>query len=222
LSEHEALQPVSASRMADLEAAVAAYQDAVTVEAAGILTKRGITAAEAATYRVGVVADPFPGHEKFRGFLSIPYLDKHGKPLSLRFRCLAEHEHRSFGHGKYMSLKEEPARTFNIAAIHQATDELHIAEGEFDAMVLTKLGLPAIAIPGAQGWKPHHRRMVAGFSKVHVWGDPDEAGAEFVGKVTRSVRNAVGVRLLRSDGDVTELFIKGGRDAIMARVRGEV
>ena len=222
MSEHDALRPVSASRQAELEAAVAAYQDAVTVEAVAVLKKRGITAAEAATYRVGVVADPLPGHEKFRGFLSIPYLDVHGKPLSLRFRCLQEHEHRSFGHGKYMSLKDEPARTFNVAAIHAAGDELHIAEGEFDAMILTKVGLPAIAIPGAQGWKPHHRRMVAGFSKVHVWGDPDEAGAEFIGKVTRSVRNAVGVRLLRQDGDVTDLYLAGGRDALLARMRGEV
>ncbi|WP_263729927.1 toprim domain-containing protein [Cellulomonas sp. SG140] len=139
----------------------------------------------------------------------------------MRFRCLQEHVHRDFGHGKYMSLKDEPARVFNIGAIHRADDELHIAEGEFDSMILNKVGMPAIAIPGAQGWSSHHRRMVAGFSKVYVWGDPDEAGSEFIGKVTRAVRNAVGVRLLKADGDVTELYLKGGVAALRARKRGE-
>jgi hypothetical protein len=222
LSEREPLQPVSDSRVAELEAATAAYEEAVTREVADRLKARGIGLAEAVTFRVGVVADPFPGHERFRNFLSIPYLGANGMPLSLRFRCMEEHEHRSFGHGKYMSLKEEPARVFNVGAIHRAKDELHIAEGEFDAMILNKVGFPAIAIPGAQGWAPHHRRMVAGFSRVYVWGDPDEAGAEFVGKVTRAVRNAVGVRMTKADGDVSELYAKGSAQALHDRKNGVV
>jgi len=206
--------------MAELEAATAAYQAAVTVEAVALLAARGIEKTEALTFRLGVVAEPFPGHEKFRGFLAIPYLDQSGRPLSMRFRCIQEHNHRDFGHGKYMSLKEEPARVFNVGAIHRATRELHIAEGEFDAMILNKAGMPAIAIPGAQGWAPHHRRMVAGFNTVYVWGDPDEAGSEFIGKVTRAVRNAVGVRLTKDDGDVSELYAKGSAQALYERKQG--
>lgn len=171
-------------------------------------------------YRVGVVADPLPGHAKFRGMLAIPYLDKLGNPLSMRFRCMEEHDHRAHFHGKYMSMSEEPSRTFNVAAIHDAKDELHIAEGEFDAMILTKVGLHAIAIPGSDGWQSHHRRMVAGFSIVHVWGDPDEAGAKFNGIITRSVRNARSVRLLPSDGDASELYKEGGAQALMDRKNG--
>src|SRR5690606_23570625 len=127
----------------------------------------------------GVVADPVPGHSRFEGWISIPYLRHDGQPLSIRFRCIEDHDHREHGHGKYMSMPGEPARVFNTGAILRATDAIHVTEGEFDAMILESLGLPAIAIPGASGWKPHHPRMLHGFRRVWVWGDPDDPGADF-------------------------------------------
>lgn len=219
MSEQESLQPVSASQMKALEEAVSAYTAQLTPGVAQYLHGRGIDRETALTFRVGVAASPLPEHTRYAGFLAIPYLDKQGNPLSLRFRCLQEHNHREHGHGKYMSMADEPARTFNVKAVHDAGDEIHIAEGEFDAMVLTKVGLPAIAIPGAMGWRPHHRRMVAGFSKVSVWGDPDQAGADFVNKVTRAVRQARQIRL--RDGDVTDTYLQGGSKALHALVERE-
>lgn len=53
-------------------------------------------------------------------------------------------------------------------------------------MVLTLVGLPAVAIPGASGWQPHHRRMLAGFPRVRVQGDPDDAGADFTTRICRA------------------------------------
>lgn len=202
-----------------MEEATAGYAAALTGAAARLLLARGLDRKTVDTFRVGVVAEPMPGHERYRGWLSIPYLDKDGKALSMRFRCMADHVHRDFGHGKYMSMFEEPSRVFNVRAIHEAGDTLHICEGEFDAMVLTMVGLPAIAIPGASAWSNHHRRMIAGFSKVYVWGDPDEAGAEFVQRVCRACRAARGVRL--RDGDVTETFQAGGASALHALIAKE-
>jgi DNA primase len=115
-----------------------------------------------------------------------------------------------------MSMTDDPSRVFNVRAIHQAGDEIHVTEGEFDAIILSKIGLPAVAIPGAKAWKGHHRRMLAGFSRVYVWGDPDDAGAEFVQKVTRSLRSAKGVRL--RGGDVTDTYLAGGADALLALI----
>ncbi|AWY07606.1 DNA primase [Streptomyces phage Yosif] len=218
--EHEPLQPLSSSQREALEEAVTAYQGAVTAEAAKYLVGRGIGREEAATFRLGVVSDPFPGHERFRGFLAIPYLDRNGKPLSLRFRCLQEHNHRDFFHGKYMSITDEPPRTYNIRAVHEALDTIHIAEGELDAMILNKVGLPAIAIPGAQGWLGRHRRMLAGFNRAYVWGDPDDAGSDFINKVSRSLRSAKGVRL--RNGDVTDTYLAGGAEALYALINEEV
>ncbi|MET9861939.1 topoisomerase [Streptomyces smyrnaeus] len=192
------------------------YQAAVTADVARYLVARGIGREEAATARLGVVADPHPGHDRFRGFLAIPYLDRDGKPLSIRFRCLQDHDHRAYFHGKYMSLADEPPRAYNIRAVHEAGDELHIAEGELDAIILNKVGLPAIAIPGVHMWFGRHRRMLAGFSRTYVWADPDDAGADFTNKVRRSLRSAKGVRL--RVGDVTDTYMAGGAEALHALI----
>lgn len=195
---------------------MAGYEEAVTNEAAAYLLARGVEEATSATFRLGVVADPVPGHEKYRGWLAIPYLDKNGQPLTIRFRCMEEHNHREHYHGKYMSITDDPSRVFSIGSIFRATDEIHVTEGEFDAVVLNQLGLPAVAIPGASGFQGHHRRMLSGFSRVWVWGDPDEAGAEFTNRVCRMVRNAKGVRL--RGGDVTDTYLKHGAGAITSLV----
>lgn len=196
-----------------LEEATQKYEGAVTGRGEAFLRARGIDLTAEVTFRLGVVADPLPGHEKFHGWLAIPYLDKHSKTLSMRFRCIQQHKCRDAGHGKYMSMFEEPTRVFNVRAIHQADDVIDVCEGELDAVILGMLGLHAIAIPGARAWMPYHSRMLAGFNKVRVWGDPDEAGAEFVQKVTRSLRSAEGVRLRA--GDVTDTFVKGGSAAVL-------
>ncbi|WP_367135742.1 toprim domain-containing protein [Saccharothrix sp. HUAS TT1] len=187
------------------------------MDAAKWLVARGLSREAAATFRLGVVGEPFPGHGPYRGFLAIPYLDHQAKPLTVRFRCLQEHDHRVYGHGKYMTVSEDIPRMFNVRAVHEAGDEIHVCEGELDAVILSMLGLHAVAIPGAKLWFGRHRRMLAGFSRVWVWGDPDDAGAEFVAKVTRSLRSAKGVRL--RVGDVTETYLAGGREAIFDLIK---
>lgn len=210
------MRPLSDSQREALEEATSTYQAAVTPAVAAYLRGRGFSRELAATFRVGVVADPLPGHGPFRGFLAIPYLDQHGKPLTIRFRCIAEHNHRDHGHGKYMTMADDPPRMFNVGAIHRASDTIHVTEGELDAMTLESVGLPAVAIPGANLWKPHHRRMLAGFSRVWVWGDPDDAGAELVAKIGRSLRQSRGVKL--RGGDVNETYLAGGPEALLELV----
>lgn len=218
--DDERLVPLSESQLDSLEEATASYAASITREAALYLAGRGIDKGLAVTHRLGVVSDPLPGHDRFRGWLAIPYLDKDGKPLSIRFRCIESHEHRDYGHGKYMSLPDEPPRMFNIAAIHTAEDEIHVTEGELDALILTKVGLPAVAVPGAHLWRPRHRVMLSGFNRIWVWGDPDDAGADFTNKITRSLMRARGVRL--RDGDVTDTFLAGGADALLSLItRGD-
>ncbi|MEU7905908.1 toprim domain-containing protein [Actinoplanes sp. NPDC049118] len=195
-----------------MEEATASYQAAVTADAARYLLARGIDRETAATFRLGVAADPAPGHAKFAGFLAIPYLGPERQPLSLRFRCLQAHDHRDYGHGKYMAVTDEPGRLFNVAAIARADDEIHLCEGELDAIILNRVGLPAVAVSGSNAWRAHYRRLFAGFNRVWVWADPDEAGAELANRVTRALRTAKPVRL--RDGDVTETYQAGGAQAL--------
>ncbi|MFY1620013.1 toprim domain-containing protein [Micromonospora sp. WMMD736] len=206
-----------------MDEAISRYQAALTSDAAAFLLRRGISRETAATNRLGVVVDPAPGHGQYAGWLAIPYLRHDYQAVSVRFRCLSPRCNvgvpgvkEQHDHGKYMSLEGEPNRVFYVPAIHLADDEIHVCEGEFDAMILNQVGLPAVAIPGASGWQNHHRRMLAGFSRVWVWGDPDDAGARFTAQITRAMRQARGVQL--RIGDVTETYQAQGAAGLYALV----
>lgn len=218
MSEHEPLRPLSDSQMRTMEEVVQQYEAALTPEAAAWLIARGIEEEAAVTFRLGVVDDPFPGHERYAGMLAIPYLDREGRPLTVRFRCMEQHDHREFGHGKYNTLFEDPARMFNVRAIFEAGDEICVTEGELDAITWHQVGMPAVAFPGANTWRPHHRRCLAGFSRVWLCGDPDEAGAQFNARLAKAMPvSATVVRL--TDGDINETYAQGGAEALLSLVR---
>lgn len=222
--EREPISPLSTSQRAMLEEAVEAYETELLLDdgAAQYLSDRGLSPATVTRQRFGVVGDePHPGHEKFKGMVAIPYLDRHGYPLTIRFRCIENHNHRDLFHGKYASVKHDDPRLYNIRAIHEADSEavLDITEGEFDAAILQQIGLHAIALPGANLWRGSFRRMVWGFNQIRVWADPDEAGAEMTQRLTKSLRQAKPVRL--KGGDVTDIYLNGGADALLKIARGE-
>ena len=202
-------------QVATLDEALTNYEEALGQADAAVsfLVARGINQAAVSTHRLGVVTeDCLPEHRRFIGWLAIPYLGTDGRPVQIRFRCLRQHEH--IGHGKYMTLDGDPARVYNIEAIISADFDIHVTEGELDAVVLSMLGYPAVAIPGASGFQSHHRRMLAGFGRVFVWGDPDEAGAQFASKVTRMMGQALSVRL--DVGDINDTYLQMGEAAIHA------
>lgn len=207
------MRPLSDSQRETMEEATALYEAALTRDAARYLTGRGLEPETIATFRLGSVVEAAPGHAQHRGRISIPYLSKDGHPLQVRFRCFQEHDHRELHHGKYNTVSGEPSRLFNVQAFGQATDTIHLTEGEFDAMILAQIGLPAIAVPGSQNWKPHYRRMLAGFNRVYVWADPDDAGAELVNTVSKALFQAKPVRL--RDGDVSDTYLAGGQEALL-------
>ncbi|MFI5840518.1 toprim domain-containing protein [Catenuloplanes sp. NPDC051500] len=186
------------------------------MDAARWLAARGISRDTALTARLGVVDDPMPGHARYAGMLAIPYLDRAGEPLQLRFRCIQDHDHRAHHHGKYNSVAGDPVRLYGIDSLHEAGDEIHVTEGEFDRLVLRQLGLHAVCVPGANLFQPRHRRMLAGFSRIWTWGDPDDAGAELNAKIARGLRQAKAVNL--RDGDVTDTFLKGGAPALLSLI----
>lgn len=204
MQTHEPLLPLSDSQKEELEEATSRYARSVSRAAVGWLRARGIDKDIAQRFRLGVADEPMPGHMHARGWLAIPYLDLHQTPLSIRFR---RPDWADTSGPKYLSLEGERSRVFNVAAIRDAADTICVTEGEFDTMVLTKLGYHSVAIPGANGWQSHHRRLLADFQKVLVFGDSDEAGASFARKVTQSLRSARSVHL--PEGlDVTDLHLE--------------
>lgn len=212
--ELEILQPVPASRVATLTAAAERYARAAFL-AEQYLASRGIDPETSAGFGLGVVTDPIPEHDYLEGWLSIPYRNHAGEVMKIRFRCIEDHDGescRDLGHGKYLDIAGERQMMFNSGAILDADDEIHICEGEGDCIVLSQLGLPAVALPGAKSWRPHHKRMLAGFTRVLIWADPDEAGRELADKIQSDIPEAQVVPLPL--GDVNETFLAGGVDAI--------
>lgn len=213
MTEHVPLQPLTDGQMETLEAAVKSYEGAMTVEVARYLMDRGLTQETVRTARLGVVADPIPAHQRFQGWLAIPYLVK-GQPVRVRFRCLENHDHQVVHYsGKYSQPAGEQTMSYGIDSIFAAGGTIDLTEGELDRLILVQNGYHALGFPGANAFKSHHGRMLAGFNRVRVWGDPDQAGAEFITKVlNRLPVSGRGVQL--KVGDVTDTFLQGGAEAL--------
>jgi DNA primase len=211
----EQLLPVPASQVRAMTEAVSQYESQITGTAAQYLANRGIDQATAQTFRLGVVGEAYSAeHVRYQGMLAIPYLghpakDEPEEVWAIRFHCFQKHEHMY--HGKYNTMKGDTPRLFYTRHLYGSGSTIHLTEGEFDAMILNKLGMPAMAVPGAHSWQMRHSEALRGFSRIYLWADPDEAGAELATTVSRSLRQTVIVRLAQ---DVTDTYKDGGANAI--------
>lgn len=201
------IKPLNDSLKQSLEEATARYEEHLE-SALPYLEGRGISRAIAENFRLGVVGVPLTGHEQYAGRLAVPSIGYNGLIYNIRFRSLNGEE------PKYLGLHGMPSWLFNIRAIHEAvSDEICITEGEIDALTLVQAGRPAVGVAGANAWKSHHARMVAGFARVYVFGDGDKAGNDFAKKVTDSLDT--GVRVLLPEGeDVNSMYVKHGPEGI--------
>ena len=205
--------PVSSDRIELLNEQAERYQESLVgnLDALEYMERRGFDMMDLERFRIGLVESPEPGHQRFKGMLAIPYL-RLGGVVQFRFRRIPG---VTPGDGpKYLSMEGEPSLMFNTDALHEANGEIHLAEGELDCMTLAKCGLHAVGMPGANAWKWRHSINLAGFNRIYIWGDPDEAGGAFVNRVLRALRQARPVRL---QADVNDTFLAGGVEEIMRR-----
>lgn len=148
------------------------------------------------------MARPIVGHETYEGRLSIPYITPSGI-VDLRFRSINHEE------PKYLSLPNSATRLYNVKAFFEATDWICVCEGEIDTITLTKLGYPAVGIPGVKNIKNHHYRILADFEKVYVFADGDQAGREFAKDLARKLAGVIQIQIPENE-DVNSMFIKYG------------
>lgn len=194
------------STLLDLEQMTERYERSISL-AEEYLSSRGLTIADAATYRLGVVSDDSPESAPYLGRLSIPYLTPAGV-RDIRFRSLDGSD------PKYMSRPGAHGLMFNVGALWQDADTIAICEGEMDAIVMDLYsGIPAVGIPGAQAWKKHFAKLFADYDRVLVIGDGDAAGREFVRSVVSKIDHAIPIHM--DDGlDVNELYLLHGVEAV--------
>lgn len=215
--------PLSASLRASLERSTETYQSQLDDAARAYLAGRALGPHAIATHRLGVVRDPRPGDERFLGRLAIPYLGPKGNVYGTTYRCMGDHDCKELEHPKYDRPAGIPGRMFNTVALTAPTDYIFVTEGEIDCMSITECGWPAVGMPGANGWRPHHARMLAGFSKVILLADPDEAGSKFASSFTRSLPQSGSVILCqyKEARDVNDVLRLYGKDGLVELLKEE-
>lgn len=193
---------LTASQKDSLAKAVQKYKGSVHL-AEEYLAHRGLTLQDADTVHLGVVDEPLPSHEQYRGRLVIPYITPAGV-VDIRFRAMGPEE------PKYMGLPGTHTRMYNVLALQQAQDYIAVCEGEIDAITLHfKCGIPAIGVPGANSWKKHYTRMLADFETVYVFADGDQPGSDFAKGLAKELNSVVTLQMPEGE-DVNSMYLQNG------------
>lgn len=206
----------SQKRRALLDKATTEYAECVDV-ARTYLAGRGLTDDVIGRWQLGYVLDPLPGHERFKNYLSIPYLSKAGT-LAVKFRCIRCTE-KCEGHPKYDSEAGIGTYLFGSLSFWRQSPIICVTEGELDAIACDVAGLPAVGISGATKWLSHWQYCFEGYEEVIVLADGDKAGDKLASNVTSHVYASREVRF--PDGeDVNSFLVAHGPQALREKVLG--
>jgi len=202
---------LSASQRQLLEKASATYAGQIH-QAKEYLESRGLSLEDAKSVGLGLVNEPVPGHEQFRGRLAIPYITPTGV-VDIRFRAVGPQE------PKYLGLAGAKLRMYNTKALFTAGDAIGVCEGEIDAITLTlKVGIPAIGIPGANAWKPHYRKLLQDFERIYVFADGDQSGQDFARHLAKELFGVVNLAMPEGE-DVNSMFLAHGKEYFLEKVK---
>lgn len=214
-------RPLHPAVKAELQQAMAHFHQALP-DSAGweYLESRKIGRGTARALRLGYVGpeNPREGWERFAGRLAIPYLNPKGDVVWLKFRSTP-------GMGdvpKYAQQKGEEARLYNTIALTAKSDTLCLVEGEFDAIVLTALGIPAVGIPGAGAFKPHMAKALEGWPRTVLFYDNDknEAGERLLEAVKAKMPDVIPLVAPGGYNDIGDAYEAGLGEAIKALAYG--
>jgi hypothetical protein len=95
-----------------------------------------------------------------------------------------ERIHRPSGSPKYESPSGAVAHLFNPLGLGPHSDEVWIAEGEFDTLSLVVAGAPAMGVLGAGSFRREWALLFEG-AEIVIAFDPDEAGNTQAEKLTQ-------------------------------------
>lgn len=188
----------------------------------------------AAGFGLGYVASAIPGHERFTGFLTIPYLRPSGgddSVATVRFRCVADQcvkdsdgtyffekqqKEQHEGHGKYLTLPGDPPRIYNTSALIEPSPFLVVVEGEFDTMTWKAAGVPAIGAPGTGTWRDYWTPALRGYQTVYLISE-DSAGFKFMESLAAEMPNA---KIIEMAGnlDSNSTYLLEGPGALLERI----
>lgn len=125
----------------------------------------------------------------------------------MRFRAVG-----SADSSKYLSRPGDSGRPFNVLALRSSTETIYITEGEFDCIVASSVGLPAVGFPGADTWTSVFARLFR-FRRVVVLADGDGAGMKFASKIAHHIEGAKIVSM-PSEEDVNSVLLSRGPEGL--------
>jgi hypothetical protein len=188
-------------------------------EALSYLEARGIDQDVATGHRLGVVYDPIAGHERFEGWLCIPYVTS-GGVVGLKFRCIEDHDCKAVKCQRYDSPSGQKARLYNAQSLADGGSVVVVVEGEIGAIIAqSALSVPCVGTPGASAWEPWWPRCFSDFDRVIVVADHDakedgsDPGRKHAEKVRKSIEGAELV-LPPAGMDLDEWIQSDGVDAV--------
>jgi DNA primase len=176
------------------------------------LAGRGIDRATAHSRGLGFVENPIPGHKPATGRLAIPYITDAGV-VAMSFRCIGDHRCKDQGHPKYWKPKSQSAVLYGVQDAFSPSLDIHIAEGEMDAITLSALcQLPSLGVTGAQYWKPWWTLILKDFRRVFVYAHGDQAGQQLSDKIQKEVGMSVIPISLPQGSDANSLYLEHGAE----------
>lgn len=208
---------LSSERRKFLKRATLQYQEHIE-DAALFLETRGIDLDFARDVGLGVVRNPEAIHQDYEGRLAIPYITNVG-PVQMGFRCIRDHDCKMHGCPKMLRVKNWPNRLYGVQSFSQADEWIAVAEGEFDAMILQMIGIPAVAVPGAEMWKPHWPNVFEDFSRVYIFGDGDKAGSAMIDMWRDRLDTAVISAQMPDGEDVNSMYLKKGKEFLIGKIK---
>lgn len=200
--------PTTDSSVEAMTRAAAQFHEALGGEAFAHLEARGLAEAARGARLGEVPQDASPAWHPYRGRLAIPFFNANGDCVLIRFRDLS-----GSSPAKYLQMADTRNIPYNVPALVSGARTINVCEGELDALTLTAMGFAAIGITGANGWKPHYRKLLDPFERVVVWGDNDDAGRAFNSTVKASERRAEPAYL---ENDINDTYMNDGELPILA------
>lgn len=197
------------------------YQEAATLFQTGFagspaqeyVAGRGISEKAANALRLGWVAGIEEGFEHFRNRLAVPYLNMNKQVTGFKFRSLDPESDN-----KYLAQDGFSTTLYNIQALNTPGGVLCLTEGEADTWTLTTLGIPALGVPGVSNWKPHHKRLLDGFTVLY-WPHDDKAGHSFAKALKQDLPEVIMCGIPGGCNDLNQALTEGHGDRIRDMVR---
>ena len=140
--------------------------------------------------------------------IRIPYLDAGGEERAIRFRLALE------GPDRFRWKNGSKPFLYGLWRLEEArrVGYVWLVEGESDCHTLWQHGIPAIGLPGANGWREDRdAEHLDGIETIYVVIEPDQGGESVLKWIARSsVRDRVRLVTLGEHKDVCELRESAG------------